>query len=248
MSSHPTRSPRRSTPWSPRRAEAPTLSRQPAGATGGLLHVASFKLALLDFVIGLGRKVAAFCALLTLGWTYFRILFLGHSLHQLYPDAPDPELRQTMWVALLLIMAQGWDIATDQLEVYWVRLRSHLPPPRRSSQVEQTRRPLPGVLAGPREAIEPLVVHLGRFMDLCVAVANKVGAFAVLVYLIMLGVQFWSGATIRQMYPNAADPAVSFLADLAVYVVVLGWWAMPFEEIERFWLRLRGQDEASAGR
>ena len=47
------------------------------------------------------------------------------------------------------------------------------------------------------------------------------------------------GRTIRALYPYAADPMVDFLADLCVYVVVLAWWATPFEQIVFFWERLR---------
>ena len=88
--------------------------------------------------------------------------------------------------------------------------------------------------------VEPVIVRLGRFMDLCVAVANRLGAFAVLVttlinaWRLMLG-----GETVRELDPAAVDPHVDFLADLCVYVVVLAWWATPFEQIAFFWRRLR---------
>ena len=205
-----------------------------------LVWLATFKVTLLDFAIGFARKVAGFCALLTLGWTYFRLLVLGVSLHQMFPTAPDPDLRQTLWVALLLIMAQGWDIPTDALAAYWQRLQEHVPMSR-SARADPTAPTPPGPAdrRGLRPAVEPIVVHLGRFMDLCVAVANKVGAFAIFVYLLYLAEQIlWAGTTVRQMYPAAQDPTVSFLADLCVYVVVLGWWATPFDQIKIFWQRL----------
>ena len=200
-----------------------------------LLRSARFALHLLDFSIALGRKVAGFCALLTLGWFYFRLLFLGHGLERIHPGAPDPDLRQTLWVALLLITAQGWDIPTDQIAAYWREMRACLPP--RPAWPALTREG-----ASPFGLAAPVVVHLGRFMDLCVAIANKLGAFAVLVYILFLAEQFGvAGATVKEMYPAAADPTVSFLADLSVYVVVLGWWAMPFEQIAIFWRRLGGR-------
>ena len=73
-----------------------------------LTSAGGFSLALLDLGIGTARKLAGFCALLALGWLYSRELLLGQSLHQIFPGAPDPDLRETLWVALLLIMAQGW--------------------------------------------------------------------------------------------------------------------------------------------
>ncbi len=211
-----------------------------------LLRLAGFKLSLLDFAIGVGRKAGGFCALLALGWIYFRLLVLGESVHQVHPSAADPDLRQTLWVALLLIMAQGWDIPTDQLAVYWARLHAHLPGrsgrPRgdRSSRARAGLLTTSGTLVKPWKLAEPVIIRLGRFMDVCVAIANKVGAFAVLCYLLFLAADFiFAGATVRGLYPAAADPWVSFLADLCVYVVVLGWWAMPFEQIAIFWRRLR---------
>ena len=208
-----------------------------------VVWLASFKLSLLDFTIAVARKVAGFCALLTLGWIYFRMVVLGASLHQIYPTASDPDLRHTLWVALLLVMAQGWDIPTDALADYWARLHGHFPrsgqdpAPRLSRAAELTS---PAALGGLRPVVEPIIIHLGRFMDLCVAIANKVGAFVIFVYLFYLAEQvFWAGTTARQMYPAAEDPTVSFLADICVYVVVLGWWATPFEQIRMFWQRLR---------
>lgn len=208
-----------------------------------LFRLASLKLSLLDFIIALGRKIAAFCALLTLGWIYFRLLALGQTPHQVYPDAADPELRHTLWVALFLIMAQGWDIPTDEILRHWAHMLSHLPAGGGRSRGAHRRLPQRLVAPGLRawRMIEPMIAWLGRFMDLCVAIANKVGALAVLFYLVYLTEQlWWAGVPLRQMYPTAADPMVSLLADLCVYVVVLGWWAMPFERIGIFWRRLRG--------
>ena len=205
-----------------------------------LVRLAGFKVILLDFTIAFARKVAGFCALLTLGWTYFRLLVQGVSLHQMYPTALDPDLRQTLWVALLLIMAQGWDIPTDALAADWHRLREHFPRSRAARQDPTALTPpKPAKGWGLRRAVEPIVVHLGRFMDLCVAIANKVGAFAIFLYLLYLAEQIlWAGTTVRQMYPAAQDPTVSFLADMCVYVVVLGWWATSFDQIRIFWQRL----------
>lgn len=198
---------------------------------------------LLDFVVALARKVGGFCALLTLGWIYFRQLALGESLHQIFPGASDPDLRQTMYVALFLIMAQGWDIPVDEIVVYGSRLRARLPASATPSPGAR-RHPLLAILVPAAEAswrtVEPVVARLGCFMDLCVAIANKVGALAVLAFLVILAKQvWWDGSSVQQMYPGAADPTISLLADLCVYVVVLGWWAMPMRQIRIFWHRLR---------
>lgn len=224
--------------------ESCSEARLPARHTGPALHAGRLLLAALDFAIALGRKVGGFCALLTLGWIYFRLLVLGQTLHQLYPNAPDPDLRQTLWVALFLIMAQGWDIPTDRIAGHWMDLKALLAPS--SAAPARRRRPAKGrsAFARLRAPFEPMVVHLGRFMDLCVALANKVGALAVLGYLAYLAWQFGvMGVTARRLYPAAHDPSVSLLADICVYVVVLGWWAMPFEQIVLFWRRLRGQGD-----
>ncbi len=211
---------------------------------GRAVQLGRITLHLLDFVIALGRKVGGFCALLALGWIYFRFLVLGHGFARIHSGAPDADLRQTMWVALLLIMAQGWDIPTDQIVAHWRDMRACLPPPRwakpTAAPAGRPQRRAPLAFAA------PVVVHLGRFMDLCVAIANKVGAFAVLLNLLFLAEQFaFAGANVRAMYPTAVDPTVSFLADVSVYVVVLGWWAMPFEQIAIFWRRLRGRSEVA---
>lgn len=197
-------------------------------------------LALLDFAIGTARKVAGFCALLALGWLYFRELALGQSLSQIFPGAPDPDLRQTLWVALLLILAQGWDIPTDHIVAHFEKVARRLPrrspaPRTRPAAASTARR-----IVGPVMIVEPVIVRLGRFMDLCVAVANKLGAFAVLVTMLFVAWRLTlGGETVRALYPAAADPRVDFLADLCVYVVVLAWWATPFEQIAFFWRRLR---------
>ena len=205
----------------------------------GLARPANLKLSLLDVVIAVGRKTGGFVALLTLGWVYFRLLVLGHTLHQIYPDASDPDLRHTLWVALLLIMAQGWDISFDQIALDWTRLQAQLPSTPRGDLPLLARSAVRGASAL-WAGLEPTVTRLGHFMDLCVALANKVGALAVFGYLMFLAEQFWLyGASVREMYPTAADPTVSFLADLCVYVVVLGWWATPFAQIKLFWERLR---------
>ncbi len=190
---------------------------------------ASLALACLDLVVAVGRKAGGFCALLSLGWLYFRILVLGTSLRDLYPNAADPDLRQTLWVVLLLIMAQGWDISSDEIAALWARLpRSRTP-----------RGPGVRARAGSWRRVESVVLHLGRFMDLCVAVANKVGAFAVLVTLLVLAGQVAGGASARALYPDAAEPQTALLADLCVCVLVLGWWATPFSTIAAFWHRWR---------
>lgn len=208
-----------------------------------LTSVGGFSLALLDLGIGTARKVAGFCALLALGWLYFRELALGQSLHQIFPGAPDPDLRETLWVALLLIMAQGWDIPTDHIAAHFEKVARRLPHRRPAAA------PHPVIVSAasamhrivdPVMIVEPVVVRLGRFMDLCVAVANKLGAFAVLVYMLVVAWQLTlGGQTVRSLYPAAADPRVDFLADVCVYVVVLAWWATPFEQIVFFWQRLR---------
>ena len=210
-----------------------------------LLWLAGLKLSVIDLFIALARKVAGFCALLTLGWIYFRILVLGASLHQVYPTSPDPDLRHALWVALLLVLAQGWDIPTEQLAEHWKRLRSHVVRPDTISSDfawndDGALSSDCGELGLVSRLIEPVVIHLGRFMDLCVAVANKVGAFAIFIYLLFLAEQFGcAGETVRKLYPTAQDPAVSFLVDMCVYIVVLGWWATPVEQIRLFWRRLR---------
>lgn len=212
------------------------LSR-PLGSAAG------FSFALLDLGIGTARKVAGFCALLALGWLYFRELALGHSLHQIFPGAPDPDLRETLWVGLLLILAQGWDIPTDHIAAHFEKVAKWLP--RRSKATSSHPVVVSAASAmhrivNPVMIVEPVVVRLGRFMDLCVAIANKLGAFAVLVYMIFVGWQLTlGGMTVRRLYPYAADPRVDFLADCCVYVVVLAWWATPFEQIVFFWQRLR---------
>ena len=216
---------------------------RPLTSAGGL------SLALLDLGIGTARKVAGFCALLALGWLYFRELALGQSLHQIFPGAPDPDLRETLWVALLLILAQGWDIPTDHITAHFEKVARRLP--RRLTPMSPTSPPSPRRamvsaasamhrIVGPVRIVEPVVVRLGRFMDFCVAIANKLGAFAVLVYMVFVAWQLaLGGQTVRSLYPAAADPRVDFLADLCVYVVVLAWWATPFEQIAFFWQRLR---------
>ena len=200
-------------------------------------------LELLDLAIGTMRKVAGFCALLALGGLYFRELALGESLHAIFPKAPDPDLRETLWVALLLILAQGWDIPTDHIAAHFEKVARRLP--RRSPAA--TARPMMASatsamhrIVDPVRLVEPVVVRLGRFMDLCVAIANKLGAFAVLIYMLFVAWQLTlGGETVRSLYPAASDPNVDFLADLCVYVVVLAWWATPFEQIAFFWRRLR---------
>ncbi len=229
----------RNTPRQVRRAEHPSAQQAPGSRKAGraVAAAARFKLDLLDFVVALARKVGGFCALLTLGWIYFRELALGQSLQEIFPGAADPDLRQTMWVALFLIMAQGWDIPVDEIAVYVSRLRTRFP------QAASARRAAREPLLRPAAAwrmIEPVVTRLGRFMDLCVAIANKVGALAVMIFLCVLAKQlWWDGMSLRQMYPTATDPMVSLLADLCVYVVVLGWWAMPMEQVRIFWHRLK---------
>ena len=219
---------------------------EPRGrASGGLARFVNLKLGLLDLVIALGRKVGGFCALLLLGWLYLRMLVLGRSPHQIYPDAADPDLRQTLWVALFLIMAQGWDIPTDRIVEHWALVKAHWPGRRRMEQAPPRSRPAArqrwhAAWRAAEPAIMPVIVWLERFMDLSVAVANKVGALAVLAYLAVLAWEGLSGVTARAMYPDAADPVVSLLADICVYVVVLGWWATPLEQIVEFWRRLRG--------
>ena len=207
-----------------------------------ILRAGGFSLALLDLGIGTARKVAGFCALLALGWLYFRELALGESLHAIFPGAPDPDLRETLWVAVLLIMAQGWDIPTDPIARHFEKVAQRLPNLSRAApRLAASTSGMVGRLVGPpARIIEPVVVRLGRFMDLCVAVANKLGAFAVLVYLLYFAWRLMlGGETVRSLYPRAADPRVDFLADLCVYVVVLAWWATPFEQIAFFWQRLR---------
>ena len=224
-------------------------------ATKAAIRLAGLKIDLVDFTIALGRKVGGFCALLLLGWLYFRLLVLGQSPHQIYPDAADPDLRQTLWVALFLIMAQGWDIPTDQIIEHWTRARARWPrrssaPPEGRTGSRPTSRPrgrrtLPHAAVRAAELVvarlELVAAWLERLMDLCVAIANKVGALAALVYLIVLAERTLSGVTARAMYPPAADPVTSLLADICVYVVVLGWWATPFEQIATYWRRLRGK-------
>ena len=211
---------------------------RPLTSAGGL------SLAILDLGIGTARKVAGFCALLALGWLYFRELALGQSLHQIFPGAPDPDLRETLWVALLLILAQGWDIPTDHIAAHFEKVARRLPfrPPPAASQhrVMVSAASAMHRFVDPVRRVEPVVVRLGRFMDLCVAIANKLGAFAVLVYMLFVAWQLTlGGKTVRSLYPAAADSCVDFLADLCVYVVVLAWWATPFEQIAFFWQRLR---------
>lgn len=205
-----------------------------AGRIGALVLV------LLDLGIGAARKAAGFCALLALGWLYVRELVLGESLAAIFPGAADPDLTETLWVALLLILAQGWDVPADLIADHGRKLAEQMPQP--SAQGRST-------LATARDLVtplvrlgEPVVTHLGRFMDLCVAVANKLGALAALVYLLVLAWQLTlAGRTVRSLYPGAPDPKVDLLADLCVYFVVLAWWATPFEQIARFWRRLRGR-------
>ncbi len=209
------------------------------------MRLVAFKLGLLDLVIALGRKVGGFCGLLLLGWLYVRLLVLGHSPHRIYPDAADPDLRQTLWVALFLIMAQGWDIPTDTIIEHWVAVKARWPTNQRAKRVPSPSSPaarrrwhVVWRAAGP--TVVPIITWLERFMDLCVAIANKVGALGVLVYLTFLAWEGLCGVTARAMYPDAADPVVSLLADVCVYVVVLGWWATPLEQIALFWRSLRG--------
>ncbi len=225
--------------------DAPFAARS-AGWGSALLKIGRLKLVLLDLAIGLARKTGGFVALLTLGWTYFRLLALGQPLAVLYPGAPDPDLRQTLWVALLLILAQGWDIPTDRLAADWQRLREQLPA--RAPTIgfglgalgSAARTPVVLVVA----PVAPVVVRLGRFMDLCVAIANKLGALAALAVLLLFAWQMGvEGLDARALYPQAHDPAVSLLADLCVAVVVLGWWGMPLGQVAVFWRRLRGSDE-----
>lgn len=209
-----------------------------------LLRTGGFSLALLDLGIGTARKVAGFCALLALGWLYFRELALGESLHAIFPKAPDPDLHETLWVALLLILAQGWDIPTANIASLFGNVAGRFPrrPPHAAPNpvAAGAATAMRLVVEPPVRLVEPVVVRLGRFMDLCVAVANKLGAFAVLVAMALLAWQLTlGGRTIRALYPYAADPMVDFLADLCVYVVVLAWWATPFEQIVFFWERLR---------
>ena len=216
----------------------PRPSRRAALGTLG------FTLCLLDFGIGLGRKVAGFVALLTLGAIYFRMLVLGQSMPEVFSGSPDPELRDALYTALLLILAQGWDIPTDQLAIYWARLHARLPARPASMRVGAMPQGVVRPWQASRGMIEPLVVRCGRIMDLWVAIANKVGALAVLGHLGVLALQLeWSGLTLRELYPTAADPEVSLLADICVYAVVLSWWAMPFEQIGIFWRRLRDRPE-----
>ncbi len=189
-------------------------------------------LALLDVAIAVGRKAGGFCALLALGWLYLRLLVLGGSARSLFPGASDPALHQTLWTALLLIMAQGWDIPLDEIAAHWTRLRGRRAP---SRQGRASPRPRTGLA----RLAERVVKRLGRFMDLAVALANKIGALAVLVTLGVLAARVLAGATARDLYPDAADPGASMLADVCVSLVVLGWWATPFEQIARFWRRLR---------
>jgi len=202
-------------------------------------------LSLLDVTIACGRKVAGFCALLWLGWLYLRILGFGQTLHQIYPDAADPDLRQTLTVAFCLILAQGWDVPTDHIAEHWASVSTCLP--QRPQGPLDRHRPLATVERFHRmlvASLSPSVTRLGRFMDLCVAIANKGGALAALGCLAFVAEQFgWAGITVREMYPTAADPVVSLLADLCVYVVVLSWWAMPFDQIRIFWHRLRAPRE-----
>lgn len=197
------------------------------------------KICALDFGIALGRKMAGFWALLTLGWMYFRQLALGESLHHMFPGTSDPDLRQTMWLALLLILAMGWDIPNDQIAIYWGRFHDKLP----GGVLDMPDVPLPWAVRL-WAMIEPVVRRLGCVMDLCVAVANKVGALVVIGYM---GYIAWrlgiDRSSLRSMYPEAADPTVSLLADLCVYVVVLAWWAMPMEQITLFWRKLRQEED-----
>ena len=79
----------------------------PEAAEVALPRNVAFVLALPVVVIVSGRKVSGFCALLALGWLYFRILALRRSLFAAYPGAGNSDPRQTPWTALLLIMAQG---------------------------------------------------------------------------------------------------------------------------------------------
>lgn len=201
-------------------------------------------LAVLDLGIGTARKIAGFCALLALGWLYFRELVLGESLHSIFPTAPDPDLRETLWVALMLILAQGWDIPTAHIASNFGNVADRLPhrPDHlaSSAMAAGAASAVRLVVQPPKRFVEPIVVWLGRFMDLCVAIANKLGALAVLVAMAVLAWQLLlGGRTIRAIYPDAVDPQVDLLADLCVYVVVLAWWAMPFEQIVVFWKRLR---------
>ena len=208
-----------------------------------LTSAGGFSLALLDLGIGTARKVAGFCALLTLGGLYFRELVLGESLHQIFPGAADPELRETLWVALLLIMAQGWDIPTDHIAAHFEQVARRLPHRRPAASPHPVMASAASAMhriVDPVMIVEPVVVRLGRFMDLCVAIANKLGAFAVLLYMLFVAWQLTlGGGSVRSLYPAATDPFVDFLADLCVYVVVLAWWATPFEQIAFFWGRLR---------
>lgn len=242
----------------------PRAASRPADWHAGLVRLGSLQLVALDLAVGLGRKAGGFVALLTLGWTYFRLLALGQSLHRLYPHAPDPDLRQTLWVALLLVLAQGWDIPTDRLAADWQRLRGQLPgrpsaaafasPGFLSLGLPDIGRHAGAIGAAVRAPVAmamapaaPVVVRLGRFMDLCVAIANKVGALAALAVLALLAWRMLAeGMDARALYPEARDPATSLLADLCVGVVVVGWWGMPIEQIAVFWRRLLGSDEPAS--
>ncbi len=206
-----------------------------------LVRIAGFKIALLDFTIGLARKVAGFGALLALGWMFLSLLILDESLRQVFPGAADPALRATLYMAVFLVLAQGWDIPTPQLVGYWRTLRAYLPVRERSAGGHRPRRIVPLI-----DAVEPVVAHLGRFTDLVVAVSNKLGALAVLGSLFYLAERLWlAGVSLREMYPTATDPTVSLLADLGVDLLVLGWWATSFEQIGAFWRSFRYPEEPS---
>ncbi len=205
----------------------------PEGAGFALPRGVAVVFALLDFVIAVGRKLGGFCALLMLGWLYLRILAFGESARAMYPGANDPDLHLTLWTALLLIMAQGWDIPLDEIAAHWARFG------RWDAKKPLRARPPPRPATGLVRLVARVVKHLGRFMDLAVALANKLGALAVLGYLGFLVARILAGDTARDLYPNAADPGASLLADFCVSLVVLGWWATPFEQIVTFWRRLR---------
>ena len=209
------------------------LSRAPSWLDAPLRRAvkrdAGFALALLDVTIGVGRKLGGFCALVALAVMFARVFLLGETPRQLYPDAADPALRMTFATLTCLVLAQGWDFAPARIAADWVRLRAYLPSMPAAA-------PLPAL---PMQGAVRLARRCAALLNAGVAASNKAGALGAFASLGWLGLRVASGTSLRALYPGAPDPALSLAADLAVDLLVLGWWSTSFAEIVAPWRRFR---------